>query len=647
MSRYQQAQDSKPSGIIALILVPLISISVSVVAQPAPTTLNDFQMPGTQPGELTDLIESVSRCDSCHGNYDIHDEPLRPWAASMMGQAMRDPIFLACMSIAEQDAAFVGDLCLRCHTPTGWLEGRSTPTDGSALIAKDIEGINCNFCHRMVDHEYQAGVSPIEDLQIHANLTIPPPFPGNASNGNFIVDDLDRRRGPFDLGSFNKHDWLESPFHADSDNCATCHDVSNPVFMHMGGGVYELDPLDTPHQTQNKYDMFPVERTYSEWENSAFADAPIEMGGRFGGNKTAVSTCQDCHMPDATGKGCKTGEDRTDLPVHHFNGGNTWMLQAVRNLFPDDRETLLEDESVADSSARAVVMLEAASDLELRQEGSQLIARVINQGGHKLPSGYPEGRRIWVNVEFKDSGDQTILEHGHYDDTTAILTYADTKVYEAKLGLDAYMSGITGVPEGPSFHFAIANKFFKDNRIPPRGFTNAAFTAIGSPPVAYSYPDGQYWDDTSYSIPPGATSAQVEVYYQLVSKEYADFLVNENVTDNTGVDFYSQYILLGRSAPIEMDSASIALTSVGACSEGDVTTTGAGIGDPGYGVPDGQITAADINYYVNAWVANDLTIADVTTTGAAIGDPGYGVPDGLVTGADIQYFVNLWVAGCP
>jgi len=40
-------------------------------------------------------------------------------------------------------------------------------------------------------------------------------------------------------------------------------------------------------------------------------------------------------------------------------------------------------------------------------------------------------------------------------------------------------------------------------------------------------------------------------------------------------------------------------------------------------------------------------IADTTTTGAAIGDPGYGVPDGMVTTADIQYYVNAFVAGCP
>ena len=42
-----------------------------------------------------------------------------------------------------------------------------------------------------------------------------------------------------------------------------------------------------------------------------------------------------------------------------------------------------------------------------------------------------------------------------------------------------------------------------------------------------------------------------------------------------------------------------------------------------------------------------LCSADVTTQGAGSGDPGFGAPDGLVTGADINYYVNLWVAGCP
>jgi len=107
---------------------------------------------------------------------------------------------------------------------------------------------------------------------------------------------------------------------------------------------------------------------------------------------------------------------------------------------------------------------------------------------------------------------------------------------------------------------------------------------------------------------------------------------------------------LGYSVPAfsqDADQNGIPDECGGACSAADVTTTGAGTGDPGYGVPDNEITGADIQYFVNAWVAQDAAIADVTTTGAGTGDPGYGVPDAQVTGADINFYVNLWIAGCP
>src|SRR5690606_30522477 len=154
-------------------------------------------------------------------------EPTEPWAASMMGQAARDPLFWASMAIAEQDAAFAGDLCLRCHTPGGWLAGRSEPTSGAGLITEDFEGLNCNMCHRMVDPFYKPGVGRAVDRPISAGLSDPPM---SEHSGHFVVDPLDRRRGPFDLGSFSRHAWLESPFRAESNMCATCHDVSNPVF---------------------------------------------------------------------------------------------------------------------------------------------------------------------------------------------------------------------------------------------------------------------------------------------------------------------------------------------------------------------------------------------------------------------------------
>ncbi len=78
-----------------------------------------------------------------------------------MAHAGRDPLWLACMVVALQDSIWAvgnpnaGDLCLRCHTPGGWLAGRSDPPNLTALSTAsgdpDFDGINCDLCHRMVD----------------------------------------------------------------------------------------------------------------------------------------------------------------------------------------------------------------------------------------------------------------------------------------------------------------------------------------------------------------------------------------------------------------------------------------------------------------------------------------------------------------
>jgi len=85
-----------------------------------------------------------------------------------------------------------------------------------------------------------------------------------------------------------------------------------------------------------------------------------------------------------------------------------------------------------------------------------------------------------------------------------------------------------------------------------------------------------------------------------------------------------------------------------ACGEADITTQGAPAGDQSNGVPDGIVTGADLQFFINAWFADNTAIADVTSHGAGqLGDPFYGVPDGLVTAADLLHFVNFWIAGCP
>ena len=73
-----------------------------------------------------------------------------------------------------------------------------------------------------------------------------------------------------------------------------------------------------------------------------------------------------------------------------------------------------------------------------------------------------------------------------------------------------------------------------DNRIPPRGYDPNTFANFGGAPVNYEYDSGQYWDDTEYDVPIGATSAQVTLYYQSTSKEFVEFLRDENNAPDGG-----------------------------------------------------------------------------------------------------------------
>jgi hypothetical protein len=205
------------------------------------------------------------------------------------------------------------------------------------------------------------------------------------------------------------------------------------------------------------------------------------------------------------------------------------------------------------------------------QQGNRLNVRVTNFCGHKLPSGYAEGRQMWINVRFLDAGQSLLYEHGAYDFLDAHLNGGDTKVYRQVLGIDEAVAKTTGLPAGESQHFILNNVVLFDNRIPPIGFTNAGFAAVQAEPVGYAYADGQHWDDTAYIIPPGAAQAVVTVYFQVTSKEYIEFLRDENVTDNRGQIAYDQWVLHGRSTPVAMDAQVLAL---GALLPGDVNNDG-------------------------------------------------------------------------
>ena len=110
----------------------------------------------------------------------------------------------------------------------------------------------------------------------------------------------------------------------------------------------------------------------------------------------------------------------------------------------------------------------------------------------------------------------------------------------------------SGLPAGESFHLVLNNVILKDNRIPPRGFANAAFAAFDGAPVGASYEDGQHWDDVAYPVGPSAVAAEVTLWYQTASREYVEFLRDANVTNANGNLLYDLWNEHGKSEPVAM-----------------------------------------------------------------------------------------------
>jgi hypothetical protein len=132
---------------------------------------------------------------------------------------------------------------------------------------------------------------------------------------------------------------------------------------------------------------------------------------------------------------------------------------------------------------------------------------------------------MWLNLKAYDNSGTLVYESGAYDPMTAVLTQdTNIKIYEAKQGITPELAAQLNLAAGESFHFVLNNTVVKDNRIPPRGYTQAAFNKPGLRPEGAVYADGQYWDETVYVLPADSARAVATLYYQTASKEYVDFL---------------------------------------------------------------------------------------------------------------------------
>ncbi len=376
---------------------------------------------GTQPGALRPPVDPSSACSNCHYDYvpGAVYEPGQSYAATAMALSARDPFFRAAYVIAERDRPQLASLCVRCHVPAGWLAGRTTM---SQVVERDLDGVGCDVCHRQI----------VED----------PPLIGDA-RVTLAANSAKRSARGTRTGA---HGTVRTDDVRSSEACGACHSLFNPI--------------ESFHDSEGRNLGFNYyeQRTYEEWVSSVF---PGQGEG-----------CVECHMSRVRGASALNGTPQDDLHVHDMVGGNDILARAVSVLEPG-----LGIGGLVPSLQRTVeANLAAAVDLEAVESGPlgavsaepfELAVRLTNRTGHKLPTGYPEGRRVYLEVGWVTPGqDDAEVVIGQWDaDTGDLIEHPQLVKYETIHGRVE-----NGAPTGPTQHLLLMNQILVDTRIPPEGF---------------------------------------------------------------------------------------------------------------------------------------------------------------------------------
>jgi hypothetical protein len=318
-------------------------------------------------------------------------------------------------------------------------------------------------------------------------------------------------------------------------------------------------------------------------------------------------------MRAVSGQGCnKAGVPvRSDLPLHDMTGGNAWAADVI--LYQNANNTLrlgggltsIQIDALREGKSRALQQLALAASLSV----SANVLRITNLTGHKLITGYPEGRRMWVNIKWYGAGNARLREDGAYGPVATTtpgapatvnslqnLSDPNTKVYEAHYGMTqewalqllslgyppnlplsydrasgavnytlGQLADQTSGTHHDTFHFVLNNTVTKDNRIPPYGFSAESARKRNTLPVPasqYVNTDGsyRYSDELALNPPAGAVYAEIKLLYQSTSWEYIQFLHLANTRSNAflaneGVNLLNAWLNTGMAEPVVMATA--------------------------------------------------------------------------------------------
>ncbi|MBK6683674.1 MAG: hypothetical protein IPG45_04320 [Deltaproteobacteria bacterium] len=490
-------------------------MSVGLALALATIPLAQVPLPGTQPNQLTYPV-AISETCGCHQTFDSEQmsEPGQSYRATLMANSARDPVFRAAFQVARQDKPQLTDLCLRCHAPVGWLNGRSEG-ELTGLEPEDLSSVTCDLCHRMV---------PAEPLLI--------------GSGQYTIADDVTKRSSRGMAPPAGHNAIQFDFTASSELCAPCHSLFNPAELSHDD---EGNILPGPYYEQ---------RTYEEWRDSAFG--------------TRNQTCIACHMERVEGAAVLGGGTYSNLHVHGFVGGNSFAVKAIQMLNPTlpigpESEEVVR--WVARSLARSAELTIETPKIEAYGGREfELPVKLLNKTGHKLPSGYPEGRRVYLEVNLLMPGQAPQVLSGQWNTTTGdLVPDPQLRTYETQHG--RYEDGVST----RTHHLLLMNQIISDTRIPPEGFRPSAGDMV---PMGRDYGAAapyRHWDEFAYKFTapevtgPVQATLVVRAKYQVIDGELYRFLTETAAGTPEADDLMLVYQALDKAPPELIDTASVAL----------------------------------------------------------------------------------------
>ena len=410
----------------------------------------------------------------CHG--DLRDEAGNDcsidthWRSTMMGNAARDPYFLAKVSSEvlhnPSIAEIIEDKCAVCHMPVARTQ---EVVNGQPVLLLDpgylhpdhefhqaaMDGVSCTLCHQIEDRDL--GTVRTYSGEYHVDTTTVPPE--RLIYGPFPQPDQRLMR---ELSGYTP---VQGDQVLDAGLCGSCHTLYTPYLDKQG----------------NVLGDFPEQTPFLEWQHSVYSSEQL--------------TCQGCHMPEAKGAVRSSSRPRAGMlparspfALHYFVGGNAFMVNLLKANV-DELGLTCSTEHLEGTLGRILDQLRSraveltVADVRVTNDVLSAVLSLENMAGHKVPAGFPS-RRAWLHVRVSDANGLVVFESGQPRADGIIVGVdadADAAAYETHYDLisapeqvQVYESVMHDLDGEVTYTLLQAVDYVKDNRLLPRGFDKEA-----------------------------------------------------------------------------------------------------------------------------------------------------------------------------